>query len=195
LRPPLKRVEFDQSYIERLAAGDPDTEHHFTQYFGQLLTLKLRSRLRSAAAVEDVSQETFARVLQTLKQKGGLVTPESLGAFVNSVCNNVLFEQYRAGSRTTSLPEEYDAPENRAPMDVVLLDAENRERVREALADLPQKDKDLLHWLFFEERDKDEICRAMNVDRNHLRVLLHRAKLRFRARFAALASATGDIKS
>jgi RNA polymerase sigma-70 factor (ECF subfamily) len=194
LKAPLKREEFDQAYIDRLAAGDPDTEYHFTLYFGQLLTLKLRSRLRSAAAVEDVSQETFARVLKTLKQKGGLATAESLGAFVNGVCNNVLFEQYRAGSRTTPLPDEYDAAEARPSMDAVLIAADDRDKVREALAALPQKDKELLHWLFFEECDKDEICRRLNVDRNHLRVLVHRAKLRFRERFAALSSTVGDVK-
>jgi RNA polymerase sigma-70 factor (ECF subfamily) len=117
-----------------------------------------------------------------------LASPESLGAFVNSVCNNVLFELYRSGSRTSSLEEGYDAPEDKPGMDAILLAAEDRERVREALADLPPKDQDLLQWLFFEERDKDEICRVMNVDRNHLRVLVHRAKLRFRERFLALTS-------
>jgi RNA polymerase sigma-70 factor (ECF subfamily) len=38
----------------------------------------------------------------------------------------------------------------------------------------------LLRWLFFDERDKDDICRELNIDRNYLRVLLHRAKNRFR---------------
>lgn len=184
----LRRDEFDRDYIQRLVSADPETERHFTQYLGQLLTLKLRSRLRSAAAVEDVRQETFTRVLQTLKRKGGLDSPESLGAFVNSVCNNVLFEQYRSGSRTTPLDDEYDAPEVRPGVDDVLLAAENSGTVREALAELPPRDQELLRWLFFEERDKDEICRAMNVDRNHLRVLVHRAKNRFRERFVALSS-------
>ena len=73
-------------------------------------------------------------------------------------------------------------------MDDVLLAAEDRDKVREALADLPPRDQELLRWLFFEERDKDEICRMMNVDRNHLRVLVHRAKIRFRDRFVALSS-------
>ena len=48
------------------------------------------------------------RVLSTLKEKGGLASAESLGAFVNGVCNNVLFEMYRANARTTPLEEEYD---------------------------------------------------------------------------------------
>ena len=55
--------------------------------------------------------------------------------------------------------------------------------MREALDDLPQKEKQLLRWLFFEGRDKDDICRDLNIDRNYLRVLLHRAKNRFRDQY------------
>jgi RNA polymerase sigma-70 factor, ECF subfamily len=48
---------------------------------------------------------------------------------------------------------------------------------------LPQKEKQLLEWLFFEERDKDEICQTLGIDRNYLRVLVHRAKQRFKAEY------------
>jgi RNA polymerase sigma-70 factor (ECF subfamily) len=181
---PLPRYEFDRSYIERLVAEDPETERHFTRYFGDLLTLKLRSRVRSPAEVEDARQETFRRVLTTLKEKGGLASAESLGAFVNSVCNNVLFELYRSSARTQPLPEDHDPVDERKPSaEAGLMSAEDRARVQHALAGLPEKEKDILRWLFFEEKDKDEICRELNVDRNYLRVLVHRAKARFRDRY------------
>jgi RNA polymerase sigma-70 factor (ECF subfamily) len=185
----LLRYEFDRAYVDRLVAEDPETEQHFTRYFGDLLTLKLRSRLRSAAQVEDAKQETFVRVLATLKRKGGIASPEALGAFVNSVCSNVLFELYRSGSRITPLDEEYDEPDTRrAGAEATLMAAEEETRVRAALAGLPQKDRDVLRLLFFEERDKDAICRELNVDRNYLRVLLHRAKAHFRDRFVSEGS-------
>jgi RNA polymerase sigma-70 factor (ECF subfamily) len=182
LRP---RYSFDGDYIQRLVAEDPETERHFTEYFGDLLGLKLRSRLRSAALVEDARQETFLRVLAALKS-GGLASPGSLGAFVNSVCNNVLFETYRASARATSLDDEEDEPETGEPsVEWRVMKSEEQARVREAIADLPQKDRDLIRWLFFEERNKDDVCRELNVDREYLRVLFHRAKQRFRARFSA----------
>lgn len=181
----LARFEFDQGYVDRLAAGDAETEQHFTSYFGQLLTLKLRSKLRSPSQIEDAKQETFLRVLTTLKRKRGLASAGSLGAFVNSVCNNVVFELYRSGAKATPLEDDHDEPDTRRPgVDLSLMADEERERVRAALADLPQKEKDLLRWLFFEERDKDEVCRELQVDRAYLRVLLHRAKNKFRERFA-----------
>ncbi len=181
--PPLQltRFEFDRAYVDRLIAGDPDTERHFVRYFGDLLTMKLRSRLRSPALVEDARQETFRRVLTTLKEKGGLASAESLGAFVNGVCNNVLFETYRAGSRADQLPEHHDpVDEERPSAESGLMVEQDRARVQRALLGLPDKERELLRWLFFEERDKDEICRELGVDRNYLRVLLHRAKGRFR---------------
>lgn len=177
----LARYEFDGEYVERLVAEDPDTERHFTRYFGDLLALKLRSKLRSPALVEDAKQETFVRVLTTLKKKRGLATPESLGAFVNAVANNVVFELYRSGAKSTALPEDHDEPDDRTESaETGLMAAEERVRVREALNELPAKEKQLLRWVFFENRDKDEVCRELNIDRNYLRVLLHRAKNRFR---------------
>jgi RNA polymerase sigma-70 factor (ECF subfamily) len=178
---PLVRAEFDRAYVERLTAGHAETEEHFTQYFGQLLALKLRSRLRSPALVEDAKQETFARVLAALRTGKGLASPESLGAFVNGVCNNVLFETYRSTTRAMPLEEEYDPPdERRESAETVLLASETRAHVRRTLDRLPEKEQTLLRWLFFDERDKDDICRDLNIDRNYLRVLLHRAKNHFR---------------
>ena len=63
----VPRFEFDAAYVDRLTAGDEETERHFTGYFGDLLTLKLRARLRSPALVEDAKQETFLRVHQNLR--------------------------------------------------------------------------------------------------------------------------------
>lgn len=125
------------------------------------------------------------RVLTSLKRKRGLATPETLGAFVNSTCNNVVFELYRSGARTTPLPDEYDKADDRRPAaDSAMLAGERRVMVQAALEELPEKDQELLRWLFFEERDKDDICRELQIDRNYLRVLLHRAKARFRERFS-----------
>jgi RNA polymerase sigma-70 factor (ECF subfamily) len=182
--PRLPRFEFDRAYVERLIAGDPDAERHFTRYFGDLLSLKLRSRLRSREQIDDAKQETFARVLTSLKHKGGMQAPEALGAFVNSVCNNVVFEMYRSGSRTLPLEEDFDAADERQPSaEHAIGVGEDRHRVRAALVALPPKERELLTWLFFEGRDKDQICRDLEVDRDYLRVLLHRAKNRFRERF------------
>ena len=64
--------------------------------------------------------------------------------------------------------------------DAAMADEEVRTQVRSVLSELPEKDRKILRWLFFEERDKGEVCRVLQVDREYLRVLVHRAKQRFR---------------
>jgi RNA polymerase sigma-70 factor (ECF subfamily) len=178
----LTRHEFDGDYLERLIAEEPETELHFTRYFGDLLTIKLRSRLRSPAQIEDVRQETFVRVFSALRKRR-VASPGALGAFVNSVCNNVLLETYRSGGRVEPLDDTQEDPVDLgASAESTLLTEESRERVRQVLTSLPDRDQQLLRMLFFDERDKDDICRELQVDRNYLRVLLHRAKAAFRQR-------------
>lgn len=174
---------FDESYVERLRAGDFRTQEHFVAYFSELIQLKLRSRLNSPQAIEDVRQETFARVFVALRGERGIRQPERLGAFVNSICNNVLLEHYRASSRHSSLEDEEEKDFPATTIDIVgAVAAKQMEaKVREILEELPEKDRRLLREVFLEERDKDEVCRDFGVDRDYLRVLVHRAKQSFKS--------------
>ncbi len=174
---------FDESYVERLREGDFRTQEHFVAYFSELIQLKLRSRLHSPQAIEDVRQETFARVFAALRSEGRIRQPERLGAFVNSLCNNVLLEYYRASQRDTSLEDEEDQDFPAKDVDIFGAVAAKQmgEKVREILEELPERDRRLLREIFIEERDKDDVCRDFGVDRDYLRVLLHRAKQSFKA--------------
>ena len=176
---------FDAGYIDDLCGGDPGTEEHFVGYFTELLNLKLRSRLQSRQAIEDVRQETFARVLAVLRKDGSLRQPERLGAFVNTVCNNVLLEHYRSSSRSQSIDEEGQQELPATGMGVMdyVAAKQLKAKVHEILLELPSRDRELLQAVFIEERDRDEVCRDFGVDREYLRVLLYRAKQEFKTEF------------
>lgn len=181
----VERHQFDEDYLRRLIDRDPATERHFVSYFGDLLTIKLRSKLRYADLIEDARQETLVRVLHTLRMKGGIATPHALGAYVNSVCNNVLFEMYRAESKSPTLTDELpEIASHESSVESEMVSEQNRAKVRRVLMELPPKDRELLYAYFFAESDKDAICRRIGVDREYLRVLFHRAKNRFRDGFA-----------
>ena len=178
----MQLQSFDELYVERLRTGDFRTQEHFVAYFTELIQLKLRSRLHSAPAIEDVRQETFARVFAALRS-GKIRQPERLGAFVNSMCNNVLLEHYRSQARDTPLEEDQDNEFPDADVDVLGAIAARQigQKIREILAAMPERDRRLLREVFLEERDKDEVCRDFGVDRDYLRVLLHRAKQSFKS--------------
>jgi RNA polymerase sigma-70 factor (ECF subfamily) len=177
---------FDSEYLARLRAGDFRTEQHFVSYFSQLIQLKLRSRLNSPEAIEDVRQEIFARVFTVLRTEEGIRQGDRLGPFVNSVCNNVLLEFYRSSSRTTALDEDDDdseIPDKKSDVLGEVMTRQTTEIVRAILDDLSERDRRLIKEVFLEERDKDEVCKDFGVDRNYLRVLLHRAKQAFRDQY------------
>jgi RNA polymerase sigma-70 factor (ECF subfamily) len=180
----LQFHSFDEAYVERLRVGDSCTQEHFGAYFSALIQVKLRSRLRSREAIEDVRQETFARFYVALRE-GKILHPERLGSFVNSVCNNVLLEHYRATARHSSLDDdnndEKELPAQAMDLLGALVAKETEKKVREILEQLPERDRRLLREVFLEERDKDEVCRGFGVDREYLRVLLHRAKQSFKS--------------
>jgi RNA polymerase sigma-70 factor (ECF subfamily) len=164
----LQFTAFDAPYLERLQRGDAGTERHFAAYFGELIQLKLRSRLSSKEAVA----------------KDGIRQPERLGALVNSVCNHVLLEHYRAHrTADSSLDEETERAFADERISVSgLFEVDETERVvRTILRDLPERDRRLLQAVLLEERDKDEVCAELGLSRDHLRVLVHRAKQSFKA--------------
>ena len=178
----MQLQSFDESYVERLQAGDFRTQEHFVAYFSELIQLKLRSRLNSPQAIEDVRQETFTRVFAALRG-GKLRQPERLGSFVNSMCNNVLLEHYRASSRDSSLDDEeqQDFPATNVDVLGTIAAKQMGEKIREILEEMPERDRRLLREIFLEERDKDAVCSDFGVDREYLRVLLHRAKQSFKS--------------
>jgi RNA polymerase sigma-70 factor (ECF subfamily) len=171
----VQRQSFDAEYVRRLIQSDPATESDFVAYFSELLAIKLRSRLRAPDLIQDVIQETFLRVLRTLRQSG-IDSPEALGSFVNSTCTNVLFEVYRSQSRVADLVEDRIStrfqPMRQWPM-------KRNDRFAAYFPNFPKKIAKS-YVAFFEERDKGEVCRVLQVDREYLRVLVHRAKQRFR---------------
>jgi RNA polymerase sigma-70 factor (ECF subfamily) len=171
---------FDADYLRRLADGDPAVEHHFGSYFGDLLLLKARTRIKSPQLVEDIRQETLLRVLRIVRQ-AGVRHPERFGAFVCAVCNNVMMELLRGEMRHKSSAYEFEPADDRVDLGAPLVTEQRRRQVDSILEELPLKDRELLRMYFLEERDKGEICKRFKVREQSLRVLLHRAKLRFRS--------------
>lgn len=181
----MQFYSFNAGYVESLCAGDPQAQEHFVGYFTELLQLKLRNRVQSPQAIEDIRQETFARVLSALRKDGSLRQPERLGAYVNTVCNNVLFEHYRSSGRSESLDVEGRPEPTAKGADALEMAAARqiKDKVREILLDLAPRDRSLLQAVFIDERDRDEVCREFGVDRDYLRVMLHRAKQEFKTEY------------
>ena len=182
----MELFQFDEQYLRRLQNGDPETEAHFVSYFGALLRIKLRSRNVPSQVIDDVRQETFLRVIAAVRSDS-IRQPQSLGAYVNTVCKNVLMESYRAHPRSQSLDENpMDVPD-KTDLEDALIKQERKQRVREVLNELPLREQKILRAVL-EERNKSEVCKEFGVDPAYLRVLLHRARNSFRAQYKKMGN-------
>lgn len=177
---PLVSAQFDAGYLRRLRSGDFETESHFTAYFSNVIWLKLRNRVRARHLIDEIRQETFARVLKYLQSGKTIEYPERFGGFVLSVCNNVMLEVLRHESRQSPTGLAVEPRDERVRFADDIVTEERKRMVRQVLADLPEKDRALLRMVFLEEGDRSAISRHFQVDNDYLRVLLHRAKERFR---------------
>jgi RNA polymerase sigma-70 factor (ECF subfamily) len=174
--------DFNADYLRRLSLGDPETERNFCSYFGDLLQIRLGSQFKDTNWVDDVRQETLFRVLRTVRANPSKIhRPESLGSYVLSVSRNIVLERFKSEGKYTSSEEEaLERADPSMDQEGDMITAERQVLVRRLLEEMPGRDRLLLTEVFMEERDKDEICRTYAVDRGYLRVLVFRARQRFR---------------
>ena len=189
----VNSISFDNDYLRRLSHGDPLVEAHFAKYFGELLYVKLRLRIHSSALIEDIRQETLLRVWKAARQNA-IHHPGHLGAYVNGVCHHVLQEHCRADRAHESTDDpEYEPFDLSIDLDSSLVHAQRKQTIEQIMGDLPERDRRLLRDVFLNERDKAEICKEFAVDADYLRVLVHRAKVRFKQLYQRRAVAPGHF--
>lgn len=176
----MELYAFDDDYVARLRSGDRFTQKHFHDYFDPRLKSKLYNRgVRSRYDIEDLVQEVFFRAWRTILSSEGIRDGRTLGSFMNSVCNHVFFEWLRQKETEPIKPEHelmVDAAEDAF---TALARGEERQSVMRVLERLSARDQSLLQAVYWEELDKDEICRKFSVSRNYLRVLQYRAVAKF----------------
>lgn len=171
--------QFDQAYIDSLRAGEPETQQHFAEYFTDLLVIKTRMVVRSAPLREDIVQETLRRTLTSLHS---LKQPEKLGAYVFAVCENTTKEFFRKEGRDQGVPERVWEPADESDnAERHLVREELKTAVRGILASMPERDRAILRALFLEGKTRKEVCAELDVTGDYLRVMVHRAKAKFKS--------------
>jgi RNA polymerase sigma-70 factor (ECF subfamily) len=174
------RFEFDESYLRALKGRDEAAENQLITSLGPRIRTVLRSHMRSWDRTADAYQETLLRVFTYLRSDKTLDSPSSLPGFVLAVSRNVAFEQQRAYYRHDQFPEDMAEPADAAPgPEANVVTEERRQIVRRVLSELSKRDRDLL-CRYLAEEDPGKLCQEFGVDRGYLRVLLYRARLRFK---------------
>lgn len=173
---------FDNEYLRGLRNRDVKTEEHFCAYFKARLRTKLLAHRLKEADIQEIMQETFGRVLESV-YNNNVRTPGAFGGFVSGVCDNVLkdfLNGCKFRERFCVDIDGIDAPDPTPGTEDGILRRERQELVKSILDDLSPKDRELLRAKIFEELSQDEMCRRFGLSSpERLRVMLHRARSRF----------------
>jgi RNA polymerase sigma-70 factor (ECF subfamily) len=154
------------------------------------IRLKLRYKVlyhvgHNCPDVEDLVQETLARYLRA-EQRNQIRNTTEFGAFINGVCRNVILEYRRRSRREPLMDEDLPIPDTGVRPEAEIL--EMRDAIDSGLAELAERDRMILRQLYLEGRDKEDICSEWKMSDAQFRVVLFRAKERFRRVY------TSDVK-
>jgi RNA polymerase sigma-70 factor (ECF subfamily) len=146
------------------------------------LRLKLRYKVlyhlgRGCADVDDLVQESLVRFFRA-EQRKLIRNTEEFGAFLNGVCRNVILEYRRRRRREPPLDPDVPIPDPGVRPDADIFELRNA--IDNSLAELAERDRAILRALYLEGREKEEICREWGMTDAQFRVVLFRAKERFR---------------
>ncbi len=152
------------------------------------LRTKLRFKIRyeigfACPDVEDMVQESIARFLSA-SQGDKLRNPEAAGAFLLGVCRNVISEYRRRSFRDGPMPEVMPEPPANGLPETDLLEV--RQAILQGLEQLPDRDRRILRAFYLEEKTKEQILSETGLTDQNFRVILCRAKEKFRQIYLAL---------
>jgi RNA polymerase sigma-70 factor (ECF subfamily) len=165
----------------------------YTAHYRQVRGL-CRQLLGTTERAEDAAQESFVRAYRAWATRD---PAQPVIAWVMRIARNHCLDLLRRRSREKKLfgDEEVETVAAEAPGADGLgaaLTAERAAEVNAAVAKLPERYRVPLALAYFGDQDYDEIAAALGITRNHVGVLLCRAKQLLRQ---TLAQGTGELEA
>lgn len=167
----------------RIAQNDRAAETELIKRYSKAIRFFLSRRYRDPSLIEDVWQETFTRVIIMLRS-GKLRTAEALPAFIRSTALNASLEYVRKDAKFRSatpenaidaLPNYQPDPLDRASGDDLM------QLVRDVIDELKkERDRVILIRFYFDNIDKQIICRELELDPIHFDRVMSRARQRLK---------------
>ena len=163
---------------DRIRDGDPTAEDEFvSRYYGRVL-LMARIRLGDEHGAYDLAQEAVFGALQGIRE-GRLYCNEQIGSYVYGTARNLINNRFRgADPRPSSLPEDLAGGD---PPDMVVLELERQELVRQALEGFNPVDRAILGLTLLEGMKPGEIATRLGMKPEVVRKRKSRAVKKVRA--------------
>jgi RNA polymerase sigma-70 factor (ECF subfamily) len=167
--------------VRLIMAGDQLAEKELVQRYSRGMSIIIRHRVKNAADVEDLCQETFRNALEKIR-RGEVREPEKLSGFICALAKNLAIGHLRRLSRWESENADATPMIDHAPNPYdKLLNKERAVIVRQVISEMrSDRDRQILHRFCITEEDKDKICADLGLTSLHFNRVLSRALKRFK---------------
>lgn len=159
-------------------AADRNFVEELFREYEQILYRVAYGILHNRTDAEDAVQETFVRIIKHLETIRGINCNERVIFFVNIV-RNISLDILRSKSRhKTDDIDDFANIGSDYSTEGTFLDKYTVEEIKNALAELSDRDYELLYLSLFKDMDQIEISKVTGIDYDNVRVYIHRARKR-----------------
>lgn len=162
---------------------DEDNREYMTRLYRDYQALMLKTAWeysQDSATVEDIVSDSCVSLIQHLNQLKAMDKPALRAYIVITVRNKALDDLRRQALRrknfVTMDENTLDSLEETTSFERKLSLRQEMETVREAIANLPADEQDVLRMKFFRHMTDKEIAACMEIAENRVRVLIMRSR-------------------
>jgi RNA polymerase sigma-70 factor (ECF subfamily) len=177
-----------ESVIERARGHDAEALGEIYRHYARRVFGLCRHMLDSRERAEDATSEIFLKLQRSIMSYDGSIPfPRWLLRVAGNQCIDVLRRQRRRQQLIVEGQNEatlLEAPSAEPSPLGALMSKEERARVRDAIAKLPDSFRLPLVLRYDSELSYDEIARELGLQRNNVAILIFRAKQELRRKLA-----------
>ena len=162
----------DRDLVVQLKAGNTEALEQLITHWRSPAEAYARSILHDPQAAEDAVQEAFSRVYAVW---AGLDENRSFSAYLYTAVKRICIDMLRKKRRFPDLPGILPDPPAESAESEYIRRWERLNRIH-LLAELDEKDKQLLLAFSLEGKSSKQIAREMNLSDGQVRVRLHRIR-------------------
>ncbi len=166
-----------EPYIERVVSGDTNAFRFIINHYKQMVFSVAMQIVRDNHLAEDAAQETFLKAYKNIRKFKG---KSQFSTWLYRIAVNeslALCKQSWAKDAPNLQSEAYEPPENL--VEDLLEVSERKLIINQALLQLKPKESLVLQLFYLQEQSVAEVAKIIGIKKEHVKVLLHRARKNF----------------
>ena len=167
--------------VDRIQSGETDGMAELYHLFSKGIRFYLCRQL-GPQELDDKIHDTFLVVVQAIR-RGELREPQRLMGFVRTIVRRQVAAHIDKAVQTRREQTELDAtvrvPDPRGNPEESAIYKQQEDIVRRILAELSERDREILTRFYLREQSQGYICSEMSLSETQFRLLKSRAKARF----------------